>query len=82
MSAIDIKHLVYYSNAWWAKISQPSSNIIFIFFQIHRRARALMKLAKQLVEGKTILSSKTLQNYIMPYATTTIFNEKMLKVSF
>ncbi|XP_039210035.1 small subunit processome component 20 homolog [Crotalus tigris] len=47
--------------------------------QIHRRARALMKLAKQLVEGKTILSSKTLQNYIMPYATTTIFNEKMLK---
>ncbi|KAG8138018.1 hypothetical protein E2320_003952 [Naja naja] len=47
--------------------------------QIHRRARALMKLAKQLVEGKTILSSKPLQNYIMPYATTTIFNEKMLK---
>ncbi|XP_026548510.1 small subunit processome component 20 homolog [Notechis scutatus] len=47
--------------------------------QIHRRARALMKLAKQLVEGKTTLSSKPLQNYIMPYATTTIFNEKMLK---
>uniref|UniRef100_A0A670XP62 UTP20 small subunit processome component n=1 Tax=Pseudonaja textilis TaxID=8673 RepID=A0A670XP62_PSETE len=47
--------------------------------QIHRRARALMKLAKHLVEGKTILSSKPLQNYIMPYATTTIFNEKMLK---
>ncbi|XP_042326453.1 small subunit processome component 20 homolog isoform X2 [Sceloporus undulatus] len=47
--------------------------------QIHRRARALKKLAKQLVEGKITLSSKSLQNYIMPYATTTIFDEKMLK---
>ncbi|XP_060633217.2 small subunit processome component 20 homolog [Anolis sagrei] len=47
--------------------------------QIHRRARALKKLAKQLAEGKIILSSKSLQNYIMPYATTTIFDEKMLK---
>ncbi|XP_062989767.1 small subunit processome component 20 homolog [Elgaria multicarinata webbii] len=47
--------------------------------QIHRRARALKKLAKQLAEGKTELSSKSLQNYIMPYATTTIFDEKMLK---
>ncbi|KAM9389678.1 small subunit processome component 20 homolog [Phaethornis superciliosus] len=47
--------------------------------QIHRRARALRKLAKHLTEKKLILSSKSLQNYIMPYATTAIFNEKMLK---
>ncbi|NWH65197.1 UTP20 protein, partial [Geococcyx californianus] len=47
--------------------------------QIHRRARALRKLAKQLTEKKLVLSSKSLQNYIMPYATTAIFNEKMLK---
>ncbi|XP_049638753.1 small subunit processome component 20 homolog isoform X1 [Suncus etruscus] len=47
--------------------------------QIHRRARALKKLAKQLMEGKTVLSSKSLQNYIMPYAITPIFDEKMLK---
>ncbi|EMP26858.1 Small subunit processome component 20 like protein [Chelonia mydas] len=47
--------------------------------QIHRRARALKKLAKQLTEDKIVLSSKSLQNYIMPYATTTIFDEKMLK---
>ncbi|XP_074867355.1 small subunit processome component 20 homolog [Carettochelys insculpta] len=47
--------------------------------QIHRRARALKKLAKQLTEDRIILSSKSLQNYIMPYATTTVFDEKMLK---
>ncbi|XP_061213380.1 small subunit processome component 20 homolog [Neopsephotus bourkii] len=47
--------------------------------QIHRRARALRKLAKHLMEKKLVLSSKSLQNYIMPYATTAIFNEKMLK---
>ncbi|XP_054845011.1 small subunit processome component 20 homolog [Eublepharis macularius] len=47
--------------------------------QIHRRARALKKLAKHITEGKVTLSSKSLQNYIMPYATTTIFDEKMLK---
>ncbi|XP_008062889.1 small subunit processome component 20 homolog [Carlito syrichta] len=47
--------------------------------QIHRRARALKKLAKQLMEGKVVLSSKSLQNYIMPYAVTPIFDEKMLK---
>ncbi|XP_014635798.1 PREDICTED: small subunit processome component 20 homolog isoform X1 [Ceratotherium simum simum] len=47
--------------------------------QIHRRARALKKLAKQLLEGIIILSSKSLQNYIMPYAMTPIFDEKMLK---
>ncbi|XP_043821455.1 small subunit processome component 20 homolog [Dromiciops gliroides] len=47
--------------------------------QIHRRARALKKLGKRLTEGKMVLSSKSLQNYIMPYATTPIFDEKMLK---
>uniref|UniRef100_A0A8C6R1C0 UTP20 small subunit processome component n=1 Tax=Nannospalax galili TaxID=1026970 RepID=A0A8C6R1C0_NANGA len=47
--------------------------------QIHRRARALKKLAKQLLEGQVVLSSKSLQNYIMPYAMTPIFDEKMLK---
>ncbi|XP_035875363.1 small subunit processome component 20 homolog isoform X2 [Phyllostomus discolor] len=47
--------------------------------QIHRRARALKKLAKQLMEGKIMLSSKSLQNYIMPYAMTPVFDEKMLK---
>ncbi|XP_064011087.1 small subunit processome component 20 homolog [Pogoniulus pusillus] len=47
--------------------------------QIHRRARALRKLAKQLTERKLVLSSKSLQNYIMPYATTAIFDDKMLK---
>ncbi|XP_053572968.1 small subunit processome component 20 homolog [Bombina bombina] len=47
--------------------------------QIHRRARALRKLAKHLAEEKVVLSSKSLQNYIMPYATTTLFDEKMHK---
>ncbi|KAM5288941.1 small subunit processome component 20 homolog [Ctenodactylus gundi] len=47
--------------------------------QIHRRARALKKLAKQLTEGRVVLSSKSLQNYIMPYAMAPLFNEKMLK---
>ncbi|KAM8777268.1 small subunit processome component 20 homolog [Rhynchonycteris naso] len=47
--------------------------------QIHRRARALKKLAKQLMEGKVMLSSKSLQNYIMPYAMNPVFDEKMLK---
>ncbi|XP_075712813.1 small subunit processome component 20 homolog [Rhinoderma darwinii] len=47
--------------------------------QIHRRARSLRKLAKNLVEGNVVLSTKSLQNYIMPYATSTIFDEKMHK---
>ncbi|XP_041072044.1 small subunit processome component 20 homolog isoform X2 [Carcharodon carcharias] len=47
--------------------------------QIHRRARALKKLAKQLDEEKIALSSKSLVNYILPYATSTLFNENMLK---
>ncbi|XP_068133070.1 small subunit processome component 20 homolog [Hyperolius riggenbachi] len=47
--------------------------------QIHRRARSLRKLAKNISEGNVVLSSKSLQSYIMPYATSTIFDEKMLK---
>ncbi|KAM4676012.1 small subunit processome component 20 homolog [Discoglossus pictus] len=47
--------------------------------QIHRRARALRKLAQKLSEGNLVLCSKSLQSYIMPYATTTLFDEKMLK---
>ncbi|XP_006871187.1 PREDICTED: small subunit processome component 20 homolog [Chrysochloris asiatica] len=47
--------------------------------QIHRRARSMKKLANQLMEGKIVLSSKSLQNYILPYAMTPIFDEKMLK---
>ncbi|MBN3281355.1 UTP20 protein, partial [Polyodon spathula] len=47
--------------------------------QIHRRARALRKFAKQLTEGTVLLSSKSLQNYIMPYAMTALFDEKMFK---
>ncbi|XP_029616907.1 small subunit processome component 20 homolog [Salmo trutta] len=47
--------------------------------QIHRRGRALRKLAKQLTEGTVVLSSRSLQNYIMPYAVTALFDEKMLK---
>ncbi|KAJ8261989.1 hypothetical protein GJAV_G00160840 [Gymnothorax javanicus] len=47
--------------------------------QIHRRGRALRKLAKQLTEGTVVMSSKSLQNYIMPYAMTALFSEKMQK---
>ncbi|XP_023672630.2 small subunit processome component 20 homolog isoform X2 [Paramormyrops kingsleyae] len=47
--------------------------------QIHRRGRALRKFAKQLTEGTVVMSSRSLQNYIMPYATTALFSEKMLK---
>ncbi|XP_061106872.1 small subunit processome component 20 homolog isoform X1 [Conger conger] len=47
--------------------------------QIHRRGRALRKLAKQLTEGTVVMSPKSLQNYIMPYAMTALFSEKMLK---
>uniref|UniRef100_A0A6Q2ZBS3 UTP20 small subunit processome component n=1 Tax=Esox lucius TaxID=8010 RepID=A0A6Q2ZBS3_ESOLU len=47
--------------------------------QIHRRGRALRKLAKRLTEGTVVMSSRSLQNYIMPYAMTALFDEKMLK---
>ncbi|KAM9334967.1 small subunit processome component 20 homolog [Symphorus nematophorus] len=47
--------------------------------QIHRRGRALRKLAKQLTEGQVVMTSRSLQNYIMPYAMTALLDEKMLK---
>lgn len=47
--------------------------------QIHRRGRALRKLAKQLTEGAVVISPRSLQNYIMPYAMTALMDEKMLK---
>ncbi|CAB1345772.1 unnamed protein product [Coregonus sp. 'balchen'] len=46
---------------------------------IHRRGRALRKFAKQLTEGTVVMSSRSLQNFIMPYAMTALFDEKMLK---
>ncbi|XP_024150464.1 small subunit processome component 20 homolog [Oryzias melastigma] len=47
--------------------------------QIHRRGRALRKLAKQLSEGTVTMSPRSLQNYVMPYAMTALLDEKMLK---
>lgn len=52
----------------------------FSFFQIHRRGRALRKLAKQLTEGHVAITPRSLQNYIMPYAMTALLDDKMLKV--
>ncbi|XP_034382098.1 small subunit processome component 20 homolog isoform X2 [Cyclopterus lumpus] len=45
--------------------------------QIHRRGRALRKLAKQLTEGQVAMTPRSLQNYIMPYAMTALLDEKM-----
>lgn len=53
----------------------------FLSVQIHRRGRALRKLAKQLTEGTVLLTPRSLQNYIMPYAMTALLDEKMLKVT-
>lgn len=50
--------------------------------KIHRRGRALRKLAKQLNEGKVVMTSRSLQDYIMPYAMTALLDEKMLKVTY
>lgn len=50
-------------------------------FQIHRRGRALRKLAKQLTDGHIVMSPRSLQDYIMPYAMTALLDEKMLKVN-
>ncbi|XP_051974584.1 small subunit processome component 20 homolog [Xyrauchen texanus] len=47
--------------------------------QIHRRGRALRKFAKQLTEGTIVMSSRSMQNYIMPYAMIALFDEKLLK---
>lgn len=49
-------------------------------FQIHRRGRALRKLAKQLTDGHVAMTPRSLQDYIMPYAMTALLDEKMLKV--
>ncbi|KAL2102527.1 hypothetical protein ACEWY4_001695 [Coilia grayii] len=45
--------------------------------QVHRRGRALRRIAKQLTEGTVVMSSRTMQNYIMPYAMTALFDDKM-----
>lgn len=47
---------------------------------MHRRGRALRKFAKQLTEGTVVMSSRAMQNYIMPYAMIALFDEKLLKV--
>lgn len=47
--------------------------------QIHRRGRALRKFAKQLTDGTIVMSSRSMQNYIMPYAMITLYDEKLLK---
>ncbi|XP_061839511.2 small subunit processome component 20 homolog [Nerophis lumbriciformis] len=47
--------------------------------QIHRRGRALRKLAKQLNEGTVAMSPRSLQFYIMPFAMTALLDKKMLK---
>lgn len=62
-------------------ISPVFQHLIFLSVQIHRRGRALRKLAKQLCDGHVMLTPRSLQNYIMPYAMTALLDEKMLKVS-
>lgn len=47
---------------------------------MHRRARALRKLANQLTEGTVVMSARVMQNYVMSYAMITLFDEKLLKV--
>lgn len=53
----------------------------FLSLQIHRRGRALRKFAKQLTEGQVVLTPRSLQHYIMPYAMTALLDEKMQKVT-
>lgn len=48
--------------------------------QVHRRGRALRKFAKQLTEGTVVMTSRSMQNFIMPYAMIALFDEKLLKV--
>lgn len=48
--------------------------------QVHRRGRALRRFAKQLTEGTVVMSSRSMQNFIMPYAMIALFDEKLLKV--
>ncbi|KAG7320342.1 hypothetical protein KOW79_016195 [Hemibagrus wyckioides] len=47
--------------------------------QVHRRGRALRRFAKQLTEGTVVMSSRSMQNFIMPYAMIALFDEKLLK---
>ncbi|XP_026065231.1 small subunit processome component 20 homolog isoform X1 [Carassius auratus] len=47
--------------------------------QVYRRGRALRKFARQLTEGKIVMSSRSMQNYIMPYAMIALVDEKLLK---
>ncbi|KAK2893002.1 hypothetical protein Q8A67_012990 [Cirrhinus molitorella] len=47
--------------------------------QVYRRGRALKKIARQLTEGQIMMSSRTMQNYIMPYAMIILADEKLLK---
>ncbi|XP_056312047.1 small subunit processome component 20 homolog [Danio aesculapii] len=47
--------------------------------QVYRRGRALRKFARQLTEGKVVMSSRSMQNYIMPYAMIALVDEKLLK---
>ncbi|XP_073694690.1 small subunit processome component 20 homolog [Garra rufa] len=47
--------------------------------QVYRRGRALRKFARQLTEGKIVMSSRSMQNYIMPYAMIILVDEKLLK---
>lgn len=77
-----LSHLHVWAFLCWLWLKGNLIHCLWCLAQIHRRARALRKLAKQLTEKKLALSSKSLQNYIMPYATTAIFSEKMLKVGF
>ncbi|XP_043092950.1 small subunit processome component 20 homolog [Puntigrus tetrazona] len=47
--------------------------------QVYRRGRALRKFARQLTEGTIVMSSRSMQNYIMPYAMIILVDEKLLK---
>ncbi|XP_048012718.1 small subunit processome component 20 homolog isoform X1 [Megalobrama amblycephala] len=47
--------------------------------QVYRRGRALRKFARQLTEGQIVMSSRSMQNYIMPYAMIVLVDEKLLK---
>ncbi|XP_029019229.1 small subunit processome component 20 homolog [Betta splendens] len=72
----DFRDLVQLTN-----YSDPESDFFehMKHIQIHRRGRALRKLAKQLTDGTVAMTSRSLQQYIMPYALTALTDEKMLK---
>uniref|UniRef100_H3CN87 UTP20 small subunit processome component n=1 Tax=Tetraodon nigroviridis TaxID=99883 RepID=H3CN87_TETNG len=72
----DFRDLVQLTN-----YSDPESDFFehMKHIQIHRRGRALRKLAKQLCDGHVTMTPRSLQNYIMPYAMTALLDEKTLK---